>query len=87
MESVRSTPSQSSEAFQSGISGFAAQCKVHKPTRAVIDAAALDQDSPAVAWLRGQNADTEREGYMTWWTREILPALHDAGIVMYGRPR
>ncbi len=69
------------EQFQGGISGFAAQCRTHKPARAVIDAAALDQGSPAVAWLRGQNTDTGREDYMTWWTREILPLLHDAGIV------
>jgi len=37
------------EQFQRGISGFAVQCKTHKPSRVVIDAAALDQGSPAVA--------------------------------------
>ncbi len=69
------------EDFQKGIAGFAAQCKTHKPARAVIDAAALDQGSPAVAWLRGQNPDTDREDYNTWWTRVVLPVLHEAGIV------
>lgn len=69
------------EIFQKGIAEFAAQCKAHKPTRAVIDAAELDQGSPAVAWLRGQNTDTDKEDYITWWTREIVPMFHDAGIV------
>ena len=70
----------SAESFRAGIAGFAAQCKAHKPQRAVIDAAALDQGSPAVAWLRGQDADTGKEDYMTWWAREIRPLLNEAGI-------
>ena len=66
--------------FQKGISEFAGQCKTHKPAHAVIDASALDQGSPAVAWLRSQSTDTDAEEYMTWWAREIVPVYHDAGI-------
>lgn len=47
----------------------------------VIEAADLDQSSPAVAWLHGNNSETQTEDYMTWWTREIVPLYHDAGIV------
>jgi hypothetical protein len=66
--------------FRRGIAEFADQCKKHKPTRAVIDATELDQGSPAVAWLRAQNIDTDEEAYVKWWTREIVPVYHDAGI-------
>ncbi len=66
--------------FRKGITEFAAQCKKRKPTRAVIDATELDQSSPAVAWLRAQNADTNEEAYTKWWAREIVPVYHDAGI-------
>lgn len=66
--------------FRKGIAEFAGQCKKHKPTRAVIDATKLDQGSPAVAWLRAQNADTGEEAYVKWWAREIVPVYHDAGI-------
>lgn len=69
------------ENFQSGIIEFAAQCKLHKPTRAVIDAVELDQNSPAVAWLRGKNTDKAKDDYQTWWAREIVPMYHDSGIV------
>ncbi|WP_282605404.1 hypothetical protein [Pelagibius sp. Alg239-R121] len=68
------------QVFQRGISKFAEQCKRHKPTHAVIDARALDQGSPAVAWLRSQDVETTLEDYMTWWTREVLPVYQDAGI-------
>jgi len=68
------------EDFQNGIAGLAAQCATHRPARAAINAAALDQNSPAYAWLRGQNPDTGREKYDDWWTRVILPVFHDAGI-------
>ncbi len=66
--------------FRAGIAAFADLCKTRRPTRAVIDARALDQASPAVAWLRGHDDGTEAETYNAWWLREIVPAYHAAGI-------
>ena len=66
--------------FRAGIIEFAGRCKKHRPTRAVISAAALDQGSPAVAWLRSQNVDADEEEYGAWWAREIVPLYHEAGI-------
>ncbi|MGH1541196.1 MAG: hypothetical protein ACRBHB_12290 [Arenicella sp.] len=67
--------------FQSAIAEFAAQCEQHKPTRAVIDAAALDQQSPAVAWLRGQNNEEGEPEYLSWWMSNIVPHYNNAGIL------
>lgn len=69
------------ENFQQAIARFAAECAARRPVHAVIDAVALDQGSPAVAWLRGHHRDNHIEDYHTWWSREILPLYHDAGIV------
>lgn len=66
--------------FRKGITEFASQCKIHRPVYAVIDAAALDQSSPAVAWLRAQDTGAGREEYSTWWARDIVPIYHAAGI-------
>lgn len=70
----------SAQDFRKGIADFAGQCKKHKPARAVIDATQLDQTSPAVAWLRAKNADTNEEAYGQWWAREIVPVYHAAGV-------
>jgi hypothetical protein len=70
----------STQDFRNGIDAFAQQCKEHKPNYALIDASLLDQSSPAVSWLRAQQLAGEREDYRTWWTREIVPAYHVAGI-------
>ena len=70
----------SAQDFRRVIAAFADQCKKYRPTHAVIDATALDQTSPAVAWLRAQNIDAEEEAYAKWWAREIVPVYHDAGI-------
>ena len=69
------------EMFGKGSADFAARCKNHKPARAVVDAAELDQNIPTVAWLRGQSVDTDKGDYTSWWVREIVPFFHDAGIV------
>jgi len=65
--------------FRDGILSFAAQCKKTMPDRAVIDAASLDPNSPAVAWLRGDDSDTYLN-YGEWWAREVVPIYHEAGI-------
>ena len=70
----------SAQDFRRGIAAFADQCKKHKPAHAVIDATTLGQGSPAVAWLRAQNIDTDEETYVKWWAREIVPVYHDADI-------
>ena len=66
--------------FRKGITEFADQCRLVKPTYAVIDAAKLDQSSPAVAWLRSQDTNKQEEKYLTWWVRDIVPVYHDAEI-------
>ena len=65
--------------FRDGIATFAAQCKEVMADHVVIDAAALDQASPAVAWLRGENTDVD-EVYGEWWAKNIVPIYHEAGI-------
>lgn len=67
--------------FRNGIAAFAEHCKVHEAAYAAIDASLLDQDSPAVAWLRGQDVAEETEDYQTWWRRDIVPIYNDAGVV------
>ena len=67
------------ELFKRGISEFAELCRNHRPSNAVIDAGALDQESPAVAWLRSSGVEST-EGYMDWWAREIVPLYNHAGI-------
>lgn len=66
--------------FKRGIADFAQLCQSHRPDYAVIDAAALDQASPAVAWLRSQDSASESEDYNSWWMREIVPLYRDAGV-------
>ena len=66
--------------FRDGIAVFAAQCKKVMADHVVIDAAALEQNSPAVAWLRGENTDVE-ESYGEWWVGKIVPIYHEAEIL------
>ena len=63
---------------QEGVTKVFGQCG--HTNYALIDASLLDQSSPAVSWLRAQQLAGEREDYRTWWTREIVPAYHVAGI-------
>ena len=66
--------------FKKGIAQFATQCEANKPNRAVIDARNLDQHSPAIAWLSGQEKFADEEDYMPWWIREVVPNYNDAKI-------
>lgn len=66
--------------FKKGILEFAELCQSHGPAYAVINAAALDQMSPAVAWLRSQEGVSEPEDYNSWWMREIVPLYRVAGV-------
>lgn len=68
------------EDFRMGVVRFADQCKTHKPIRAVIDARKLDPGEDPVAWVSGQKKFTNEEEYAQWWTREIVPIYHEAGI-------
>lgn len=77
--SWKSVEGLSVQIFRDGIIALADECRTHKPDRVVIDASALDQSSPAVAWLRGGTNDTE-EDYNVWWAREIVPIYNTAGI-------
>lgn len=70
--------------FRTGIVEFAKLCAELRPQKGIIDATKLDQESPAVAWLRGQSATAE-EAYDAWWMREIVPtynACHLAGLAV-----
>jgi len=69
------------EDFADGISQLAEHCQDHKPSHVVIDARKLDQDSAAVAWLRGEGSDANGDSYQTWWMRDIVPAYNTAGII------
>jgi len=66
--------------FSDGIMSFADLCKTHAATRAVIDARKLDPDSEAIGWVSGRVAPEGQEEYTTWWSREIVPMYHSAGI-------
>lgn len=68
------------EDFRTGILDFARHCDTHSPAHAVIDATDLDQDSPAVAWLRGQPVNGEVEDYNGWWLQSVVPLYNGAGI-------
>ena len=68
------------ETFQQAIKEFAVLCEEHRPTKAVIDAEKLDQQSPAVDWLRSQDSEAYQESYMEWWMREIAPIYCEAKI-------
>ena len=68
------------EDFRMGVIRFASQCKTHKPARAVIDARKLDPAGDSLAWVSGQKKFTNEEEYAPWWTREIVPIYHEAGI-------
>ena len=70
--------------FGRGIATFAAQCRTHKPTRAVIDARKLDPKSDALSWVSGQATPPGEEKYETWWARDIVPVYHEAGIAGLG---
>ena len=65
--------------FAQGISVFAELCRRDRPTRAVIDARQLDQESPAVRWLRGEG-EVDGEAYPQWWRRAVVPLYCEAGI-------
>ena len=66
--------------FRAGIVRFADLCKVHRPLHAVINAVELDQESPAVEWLRSQDSTAGETDYITWWALQIVPVYNDAGI-------
>jgi len=66
--------------FQEGIVKLATHCKTYKPARVVIEATELDQGSPAIAWLRGQNSDADIEDYTQWWMANIVPSYHESAI-------
>ena len=65
--------------FRDGIITLATQCKKMLPDHIVIDAASLDQNSPAVKWLQGEESNTYLN-YSEWWSREILPIYHEVGV-------
>ena len=66
--------------FRSGVAEFAGLCKTRQPTRALIDARQLDPSGTALAWVSGRETPAGEEEYMTWWSREIVPVYHEAGI-------
>jgi len=66
--------------FKQGIAKFSVQCETNKPSRAVIDARSVDHQSPAFAWLSGQEKFEDQEEYMSWWMREVVPNYNDAKI-------
>lgn len=51
---------------------FAELCSAHKPHRAVIDVHRLEDQEEAT--------DHDHEDFGPWWTREIVPAYHEAGV-------
>ncbi len=73
-------PGLSAPDFARGIVAFADACGTHRPRLAVIDARGLDPDSPAVAWLRGQARIEGLDAYDPWWSAEVVPRYHAAGI-------
>lgn len=73
-------PGLTAQNFADGITEFATQCATHQPSRAVIDARRLDQESQAVKWLRGQTQVDGVDAYDPWWVQTIVPLYHDAGI-------
>ncbi len=73
-------PGLAASDFARGIEAFARTCADMRPRLAVIDAEALDPESPAVAWLRGQRPAGTTEDYQTWWARIIVPIYNGAGV-------
>ena len=69
----------STKIFRDAISEFAELCMEHGPKKAVIDATELDPKSPAVNWLRGDNAN-EEQAYGDWWLSRIAPKYRQANI-------
>ena len=65
--------------FKAGLQAFAELCRQHNPAKGIIDATALDQQSAAVAWLRGQS-DAEAQTYDNWWLEEIVPKYNAANL-------
>jgi len=63
-----------------GIEAFAHRCKDRRPTLAVIDARKLDPEGEVLGWVSGQATPPGEEEYATWWSREIAPVYHDAGV-------
>ncbi|MGH3070889.1 MAG: hypothetical protein ACRDNB_01305 [Gaiellaceae bacterium] len=55
---------------RAGVRRFAAHCVTYEPVRAVIDVTRVVD--------RAQVADEEE--FVPWWTREIVPSYHEAGI-------
>ena len=78
----KSVPDLSVADFQRGLVAFAEQCKARKPARTVIDATSLDVNSPALAWVSGQQPGDDP--YLDWWTRELVPAYNEAGFARLG---
>lgn len=66
--------------FKDGIITIASHCKTYTPARVVIEASELDQNSPAVAWLRGNTSDTDVEDYTQWWIANIVPIYNESAI-------
>lgn len=64
--------------FKEAIQAFAETCLEHRPKKAAIDATLLDQQSPAVSWLRGNRNDENDEDYQAWWIRVIVPIYNSA---------
>ena len=73
-------PGLTARDFAYGITDFASQCASHQPSRVVIDARQLDQESQAVHWLRGHARVEGLDAYDPWWMRTAVPLYHDAGI-------
>jgi len=66
--------------FSDGIVRFSGLCGIHEAAKAVIDARNLDPESAAIGWVSGRDAPEGQEPYTTWWSREIVPMYHSAGI-------
>lgn len=66
--------------FKSGIVEFAKLCSEFLPKKGIIDATKLDQESPAVTWLRGES-QTEEEKYDAWWMHKIVPTYNSSQLV------
>lgn len=63
--------------FKTAILEFAQLCAELMPRKGIIDATALDQNSAAVGWLRGQPS-AEEVSYDDWWLSEIVPKYNAA---------
>lgn len=73
-------PNLEIQIFKNAIQKFANLCQIHHPEMAVIDAGSLDQESPAVKWLRGQETDANDVIYDHWWLNEIVPIYNSSSV-------